>query len=226
MTEEDEGSKRRAYGIDRTLALSDGVFAFAITLLVLDLFVPTLSANATSVDLWQGLSNEYVSFLNYLLSFLIAGIWWNAHHRNFEHIRASDTALRWLNLLFLLCIALLPFFTKILDQYIHLQLGVVLYAADQTAAGLFLSLLWFYASRNHRLIDKNVTAKAIRFSLWRNAIAPIFFVISMGISFINPSIASLSWYAMFPVFLIAYRLEKRSEKEKSKTKVLTSLASH
>jgi uncharacterized membrane protein len=93
-------------------------------LLVLDLFVPTLASGSSSIDLWQALSKEYISFLNYILSFLIAAIWWNAHHRNFEHIRSSNATLRWLNLLFLLWIALLPFFTKILDQYSSVQLGL------------------------------------------------------------------------------------------------------
>jgi uncharacterized membrane protein len=94
MTEEDESIKRRGYGLDRTLAISDGVFAFAVTLLVLDLFVPTLSPGASSTDLWQALSKEYISFLNYILSFLIAGVWWNAHHRIFERIRNSNSTLR------------------------------------------------------------------------------------------------------------------------------------
>jgi uncharacterized membrane protein len=108
MADEDESSKSRGYRIDRVLALSDGVFAFAVTLLVLDLAVPALSPGASSMDLWQGLSKEYISFFNYILSFFIAGVWWNGHNRIFEHIRDSNTALRMLNLFFLLWIALLP----------------------------------------------------------------------------------------------------------------------
>jgi uncharacterized membrane protein len=83
MTEEDESGERSKHGLDRVLALSDGVFAFAVTLLVLDLAVPVLSSSASSADLWQALSREYVSFFSYLLSFFIAGLWWDAHNRNF-----------------------------------------------------------------------------------------------------------------------------------------------
>jgi uncharacterized membrane protein len=213
MTEEDESIRRRGYGLDRTLAISDGVFAFAVTLLVLDLIVPTLSPGASSIDLWNALSGEYISFLGFIFSFLIAGIWWNGHLRNFEHIRSSDSTLRWLNILFLIWIALLPFFTKILSQYSNLQLGVVLYAIDQASAGIFLTLTWLYASRNHRLIDKGMKESAIRFSTLRNAIAPIFFIGSMGISFLSPTIAVLSWYVMVPVLVIILRLEQKSEKK-------------
>jgi uncharacterized membrane protein len=213
MTEEDESSKRSGYGLDRVLAISDGVFAFAVTLLVLDLFVPALSSGASSADLWEALSKEYASFLNYLLSFFIAGVWWNAHHRTFGLIRSSDSTLRWLNLLFLLWIALLPFFTKILDQYNNLQIAVVLYAADQAAAGLFLALSWWYASRNHRLVDRNLKKSTIRFALLIDIIPPFFFIISMGISFIGPTIATYSWFAMFPILILAHRLKHKSEKQ-------------
>ena len=205
MTEEDESSRRRGYGLDRVLAISDGVFAFAVTLLVLDLFVPVLSPGASSADLWAALSKEYVSFMNYLLSFLIAGVWWNAHHRNFELIRGSNSTLRWLNLLFLLWIALLPFFTRMLDQYNTLQIAVVLYATDQAAAGLTLTLTWWYASRNHRFVDKNMKGRTIRFRILSDAIPPIFFIISMGISFIGPTVASYSWLGMIPVFFLVHR---------------------
>jgi uncharacterized membrane protein len=213
MTEEDESSKRSVYGLDRVLAISDGVFAFAVTLLVLDLVVPVLSPEASSADLWQALSKEYVSFLSYLTSFFIAGIWWNAHNRNFRQIRDADSTLRWLNLLFLLWIALLPFFTKILDQYNTLQIAVVLYATDQAAAGIFMSLSWWYASRNHRLVDKNLKKSAIRSRLLTNVVAPFFFIISMGISFVGPVIATYSWFAMFPVLFLVHRLERKSEKQ-------------
>jgi uncharacterized membrane protein len=208
MTEENESMKRSRYGLDRLLALSDGVFAFAVTLLVLDLAVPVLSPGASSADLWQALSKEYVNFLSYLTSFVIAGVWWNAHNRNFSRIRNSDSTLRWLNLLFLLWIALLPFFTKILDQYNTLQIAVVLYATDQAAAGVFMGLSWWYASKNHRLVDKDLKESEIRSRLVINAVAPLFFIVSMGISFINPVVATYSWLAMFPVLVVVHRLER------------------
>jgi uncharacterized membrane protein len=211
MTEEDESSERRGYGLSRVLAISDGVFAFAVTLLVLDLVVPVLSPGASSADLWQALSKEWVSFLSYLTSFFIAGVWWNAHNQNFRHIRNSDSTLRWLNLLFLLWIALLPFFTKILDQYNTIQIAVVLYATDQAAAGIFMALSWWYASRNHRLVDRNLKRSAIRSRLLTNVVAPLFFIISMGISFIGPTVATYSWFGMIPVLILTHHLERKSD---------------
>lgn len=210
MAEEDEHSRRIVYNLGRILAISDGVFAFAITLLVLDLFVPVLSPGASSADLGQALSKEYPSFVSYLLSFFIAGVWWNAHNRNFGFLRNADSALRWLNLLFLLWIALLPFFTKVLDQYTNLQLAVVLYASDQALAGFFMTLSWWYSSKNHRLIDRNLENRTIKFILVRNAVAPLFFIVSMGLSFLGSFIAFVSWFGMVPVLILLNRLERRT----------------
>jgi uncharacterized membrane protein len=210
MAEEDESSRRR-YSLDRILAISDGVFAFAVTLLVLDLFVPVLSSGATSGDLGQALSKEYVSFVSYLLSFFIAGIWWNAHNRNFSFLRDADSRLRWLNLLFLIWIALLPFFTKILNQYANLQLAVVLYAFDQAGAGFFMTLSWWYSSRNHRLVDRTLKDKTIKYITLRNAVAPLFFIISMGLSFFGAIVAFVSWFGMIPTLMLLRHLERRAE---------------
>jgi uncharacterized membrane protein len=219
VADEDESSKRKGYGLERTLALSDGVFAFAVTLLVLDLAVPALASGASSSDLLAGLSKDYIGFLNFILSFFIAGVWWNAHHRNFEHIRGQNTALRFLNLFFLMWIALLPFFTKILSQYNTLQASIVLYAADQAAAGAFLTILWLYASKNHRLIDKTMPARAVRFATIRNVIVPLFFLFSIALSFISTALAGFSWYGLLPIFVLVVRWEQKSERQGKKTEV-------
>jgi uncharacterized membrane protein len=205
-------TKDAGYGITRILALTDGVFAIAATLLVIELVVPTLSAGATSTDLWSALSGEFPMFLAYLLSFFILGVWWNAHHRHYGLIRDTDWTLRWLNLLMLLWIALLPFFTKILAEYGDLQVALALYSLDQAATGLFLTLSWIYASRNHRLIDKAVPEKTIRLTLIRSSTAPILFFVSIGVSFINPILTYISWLGLVPIIVILYRYGHKNEK--------------
>jgi len=126
-------------------------------------------------------------------------------------LRDADSRLRWLNLLFLLWIALLPFFTKILDQYINLQLAIVLYAFDQAGAGSFMTLSWWYSSRNHRLVDRTLKERTIRYITMRNAVPPVSFIISMGLSFFGAIVAFVSWFAMIPALLLLRRLERRIE---------------
>jgi uncharacterized membrane protein len=141
MTTEDESGADFRYGINRILALTDGVFAFVVTLLVLDLIAPSLPPGSTSFDLWEALSSEQIRFLDYGISFLIAGAWWNSHHRVFHYVRESNGTLQSLNLFFLLWITLLPFFTRVFSENSTIQLGYVLYAIDQAAAGFTMALL-------------------------------------------------------------------------------------
>ena len=209
----EKGEKKDAgYGITRILALTDGVFGIAATLLVIELVVPNLSVGATSADLWNALSGEFHIFLAYLLSFFILGVWWNAHHRHYGFIRDTDWTLRWLNLLMLLWISILPFFTKLLAEYGDLQLALSLYSLDQAATGLFLTLSWVYASRNHRLIDKDVPEKTIRLTLIRSSTAPILFFVSMVASLINPILTYISWFGLVPIIIILYRYGHKNEK--------------
>jgi uncharacterized membrane protein len=197
MTTEDESRDDLRYGIDRILGLSDGVFAFVVTLLVLDLVVPSLPVDATSSDLWMALSDEWVRFLDYGISFLIAGAWWNAHHRTFRYIQDSDSTLQSLNLFFLLWITLLPFFTRLFSENPGIQLGYVLYAIDQAAAGFTIALLWWYASRNHRLIAKSLSDETIRSRLLMSALASLWFILSISIIFINLGATYFVWFGVF-----------------------------
>jgi len=209
---EDEGiAGQRGYGLDRTLALSDGVFAFAITLLVLDLTVPSLLGSASNITIASALSQELPKFLNYLVSFFVVGTWWNAHRRNFAYIRSDDAVLAWQNLLFLLCIALTPFFTNLLDVYGSIQLPVVLFALVQAAAGSLMTLMWWYASSNHRLISRRMKDEAIRIVLLIDAVSPAVFLLSIAMSFFVPTtVVQLSWLVLIVVTRVVRRHKSKA----------------
>jgi uncharacterized membrane protein len=206
MTTEDKSNIQLVRVPDRILSLTDGVFAFVLTLLVLDLAVPTLSSGASSGDLLAALSKEYVSFLAYVLSFIIAGAWWNGHHRVFGYIRRSNSTLQWLNLMFLIWITLLPFFTKLLSDYFTLQIVFIFYAADLAGASSLMTILWWYASRNHRLVDRSLKDSTIRFLLLLNTFITLWFVFSMGITFVSLPATPFVWFAIFPIRSLMNRL--------------------
>jgi len=128
MAELDEYRLTRGRGLDRILALSDGVFAFPLTLLVLDLVVPAFAANQSISVLPGLLAGEWSGFFNYFLSFAMIAVWWNNHQRYFEYVKGYDGSLKALNLLMLLTITLIPFFTKLLDAWIVSPVAVSLYA--------------------------------------------------------------------------------------------------
>src|SRR5262245_9395560 len=104
-------------GTGRIEAFSDGVFAIAITLLVLNLKVPELPPDAPPGALLPALFEDLTSIQAYVLSFLVVGLFWMTHHRLFSYIQRYDALLVWMNLLMLLFVSVIPFPTAILGRY-------------------------------------------------------------------------------------------------------------
>jgi uncharacterized membrane protein len=211
MAELDEFRELKERGLDRILALSDGVFAFAITLLVLDLVVPAFVPNQGVSLLPSLLAGEWSGFLSYFLSFIMIAVWWNTHQRYFEYVRGYDGRLKALNLSILLTITLMPFFTKLLDMWNTDPFAISLYALDQGAAGTLLSLTWRHATKNQKLIDGSLDEKTMNRIRITSTIPPMIFFLSMPLSYIGffflsaPQVVLIFWYATFPIVYIARR---------------------
>src|SRR5512147_724046 len=148
----------------RIEAFSDGVFAIAITLLILEVKVPHPSGGE-SIHLLAALLGIWPSYLALVLSFIMICIYWANHHYIFKLFDKTDHGLNLLNLLFLLCISFLPFPTAVLGDYL-------LDAANQTTAASFYAiglllpaagwlLMWLYASRGQRLVLRRLTIQYI-----------------------------------------------------------------
>lgn len=141
------GRAPRRYDGARMLALSDGVFAFAITLLVLDLVVPT----AKEHDLFGGLIEQWPQFLAYIVSFATIGALWLSHNSVTEHLAHTDSTFMRLNLLLLLVVSFMPFPTRFVSTYIHSEnperAAVTLYGVMFLAATAVMVVLWSYARR-------------------------------------------------------------------------------
>jgi len=131
----------------RLEAFSDGVFAIAITLLVLDIHVPDPS---TTADLAQQLGSQWPSYVAYGVSFLTIGIIWINHHAMLRRIRAIDHEILILNLLLLLCVGLLPFTTALMAAYLKESEGETLAAAIY--AGSFLLMSVVFAAMNWTIL--------------------------------------------------------------------------
>jgi uncharacterized membrane protein len=188
--------------IERIHSLSDGVFAFALTLLVLSLQVPLLTAQDTSLSLAEKLLSELPEFFSYLISFAVIAAWWRAHHYLFSQIRKCDRTLINFNFLFLLCITIIPFLTNLLSQHGDILLATILYAVIQAAAGFVLIVIWLYASRGNRLIDSRLGARGIRYVMYSLLSAPVVFLLSIPVAFISTTAAQISW-VLISVFRVA-----------------------
>jgi len=167
----------------RIEAFSDGVFAIAITLLILDVKVPHPGQGSLAVALWR----QWPSYFAFFLSFTFTGIMWINHHRMFTHIRKSDDALLVLNLLLLFGVTAVPFPTEVLAEHLGgpgQKAAAVLYNCVYIVIGIFFNLLWRYAV-SHRLLDSSVsTATAAGFSR-RYAMGPLVYLICLGLVWVD-----------------------------------------
>ena len=179
--------------LDRIVFFSDAVFAIAITLLVLDIHVPEIPERLVDEQLPGRLLALWPKYLSYVLSFVVILMYWMAHHIIFRAIKRYDRTLIWLNSLFLMCIAFLPFPTSLIGEYGDNQLAVAIYAASVAVARLLLTAVWWYASSGHRLIDESFPESTIRIYLVRGLAVALAFVISIGISFFSVSAAMYFW---------------------------------
>jgi uncharacterized membrane protein len=183
----------------RLEAFSDGVFAIAITLLVLELKSPELEEGE---KLWPALLHEWPQFAAYLTSFAILGIMWVNHHSMFRQIQRADRGLMFLNLILLLWATLLPFPTSLFAEHLQDETSInasvagAVYGANLTLAGASFSLIWWYVLRHH-LVDHHMTKTQIRKSMIRWSFGTVIYAATIGLSFLSPELTLLA------VFLLA-----------------------
>ena len=187
--------------IDRIAFFSDAVFAIAMTLLALELRIPV----GKSVDVAHELGALWPSYLTFALSFLVIGLYWNAHHRLFGMLHRYDRGLIWLNLLLLFCIVVLPFPTSVLGRHESADASYVFYALWVALTGLSSAMLTRYATHDRRLVDEAFDERYLRFLVARAATTPLLFLLSVPLVFVNHGLAQACWYASF----LATRLLRR-----------------
>jgi uncharacterized membrane protein len=189
---------------NRLEAFSDGVFAIAITLLVLEIKVP----EGAGEDLPHQLAQQWPSYLSYVVSFAVIGIIWMNHHAVIDHLREADRPLMGLNLFLLLWIGLIPWPTHLLAEYMREggkaeQVAALVYAGTMTMMGVAFGLLWTYASRGRRLIGGDMSDEEIRRRTRRFTIGSPIYALSIVVAlFSAPAclaiIAALAVYYALP----------------------------
>lgn len=144
--------------LDRLAALSDGIFAVAATLLVLNLHVPGSTNITDEPGLWRALTGLAPGFLTYLMSFLTLGIFWVGQQTQFNHFKRSNRHLTWIHLAFLLIVTLMPFSTSLLATFITFRLALAVYWLNIFLLGVILFASWRYAE-HAGLVKEEMTAE-------------------------------------------------------------------
>lgn len=133
------------HSLERLAALSDGIFAVVMTLLVLDLHVPAGEEMHSEGDLWNALVKFSPRLLTYFMSFMTLGIFWVGQQTQLNKISHSNRNFTWIHLAFLLTVAIMPFSTSLLAEFIDYRIALVVYWFNILLAGGVLFISWRYA---------------------------------------------------------------------------------
>ena len=200
-------AEQDAHGLpkSRVEALTDGIFAVAMTLLILDIKVPVVARPA---DLTRELLALWPRFVSYAISFVMLGIYWVGHHNQFHLIRRTDRALLWINILFMMTVCFVPFSTALLSAYARQPIALTVYGVNLVAIGLILYGHWLYATSRHRLVESDLDPRVIRFASRRILIGPVMFALASIISFVSAR-ASLIILTLVPlVYLFPGKVDR------------------
>ncbi|MGH9026917.1 MAG: TMEM175 family protein [Acidimicrobiia bacterium] len=178
----------------RVVTFTDGVFAIAMTLLVVQIEIPKVDPS----DLGSAVSDQTPLIVSFFLSFIVIGYYWMAHHRFFALLTHVEPGLMLINLIYLSAIAFLPFPTGLVGSYESKPLAVVIYAGALGAAS-FLEVAMMTRARHISALKKNPTPEAFRFAVFTSLAPVVIFALSIPIAFYSTTLALLFWIVNMPV---------------------------
>ena len=188
----------------RVLAFSDGLFAIAMTLLVVGIEVPDLKDPDSVGDLADALNDLTPAFVSFFVSFAVIGRYWLAHHQFFSLLRAMDQRLIGLNLIYLGFIAFLPFPTALLGTLFENPLSVATYAiAVAIVSGM--EVLLFRRAHDDGLMRHRLSPEVYRWGVLSSLSPVIFFLLSIPIAFVSTTVAVIFWFGAVPFQLVIAR---------------------
>jgi uncharacterized membrane protein len=183
--------------VNRLHALTDGVYAIAMTLLVLELHVPDARSSA---ELVTGLIAVAPNLFAFALGFAVCGTYWVGSAVNLSHLARVDRAALFLNVLQLFFIALLPFTTALIGRYPDEAAAVIVYALHLELLGLSQYAHWLYVLRHPDLVHAPIDARTERATTLRILVGPAAWAAAMVLALISPRLG----YSLFYVVLVGY----------------------
>ncbi len=202
---------KKAFQIERLILFSDAVFAIAITLLVIELHLPDLSENSNH-GLLEAMVHTIPHFISFVISFMIIGIYWIAHHRMFYYLTDYDSRTLWLNLLLLFFIAMMPFSSNIYGIHFDLDAAYFLYFLNISMISYFFYRMYVHISKPEKKLSKGLeNPRLVSYYKWRSLVVPICFGIGVGLSVLltSPGLKMMSRMAPMLIFIGMRIIRKR-----------------
>ncbi len=190
--------------------LTDGIFAFSMTLLIVSVAMPEITGRATEQMLLSKLSDMVPTFLTFFMSFFLIAIFWELHHRQFQSIKKSNSTLVWINILMMLFIVMIPFTTNLIDDYDYLKVANIAFNVNMLLIGIMFYIQYAY-SADHKLLDERISTKHIAEYKKRNSIIAIVSLIALIVGIFLPRYSSFI-YLSIPIILFYIRKNSQADK--------------
>jgi uncharacterized membrane protein len=199
--EDDKQAVRSEHAHDpsRVLALSDGVFAIIMTLLVLEVHVPELSQGQSLTD---ALRQIWPSLTAFVISFILAGMCWVGHRDLFGLIRQTDRGLVWLNILYLLPLCLLPFAASLLGRYDREPVALRVYGLVLVAIALMRVAIWVYATSRSHLLWRRLDDRQRGAGLGLTIAPVLVYLVAFAVAGLTPTLSLLIFAAVPLVYFL------------------------
>lgn len=188
--------------------LTDGVFAIVMTILVLEITIPYISPADVSSELPKELINLLPVLLSYGISFIILGFFWISHDDQFHYIRRVNRPLLGISIFYLMFIALLPFSASLLGEFGNQQVSILVYGINLVICSFWNYLHWWYVTRNHLLVDKDLDPTFIRRELRRYSISILIYIVAIILAFVNINLSIFLFVATPLYYLMPLEKDK------------------
>jgi len=190
----------------RLETLVDGIFAIAMTLLVLTLNVPDITGPLSNSIIQERLYEILPNFISVIVSFVLLAVFWNIHHRIFKQIKYVNSLLLWINIIWLFFIVMVPFSASLIGDYSKFPISHILFNLNLLGIAVFLYLNWFIAYRSD-FIHKNIDDKQIKITKNVNTLFIVIAVAAIMISLISPHWAELTYLLIIPLEEVVKRMK-------------------
>ena len=197
-----------AFSKHRVEALTDGIFAVAMTLLVIELKLPDHASLASQRDFIEAVAALIPKFQSWVISFFVLAIFWYTHHRQFHYVRVVDGKLLWLNILYLSFVSLMPFSSALAGEYSRMLFSQIVYSANMTLLAIGGLLNNHYVFHHRELWSEPITRGFYRGSLFRTAGLIVVAIGAVGISMVIPGAGNVAFMLMIPISIISKRVER------------------
>lgn len=184
----------------RIEALTDGVFAIAMTLLALTIGLPQINEGLSQGNLHILLLQQSHKFFNYVLSFVLLALFWIIHHQEFHFIKRTNRLHLWINIFILMFIALIPFSTTLIGDFPNDWMSEIFFGLNLFTVGVLFQINWFYSTYKCRLVEHDMDPERVRVGIRRGVVTPAIALIAMILAIVDAPITT-HIYLLIPIVL-------------------------